>query len=80
MVHDLFPLALGLLRVTATISSPFAWLRDVEELPISLVRAAPESMDEGGAGRAVLKHRDGIIVHRVGKLGAVLGEAPDVVA
>jgi hypothetical protein len=32
-------------------------------------------MDEGGAGGAVLEHRDGIIVGRIGELG----EALDVV-
>jgi hypothetical protein len=37
-------------------------------------------VDEGGAHRAVLKHRDGIVVRRAGELGAALGEAPYVLA
>jgi hypothetical protein len=36
-------------------------------------------MDEGGAGGAVLEHRDGIIVGRIGELGEALVEALDVV-
>jgi hypothetical protein len=42
--------------------------------------AMPESMDEGGARRAVLKRRDGVVVCRAGELGAVLGEASYVLA
>jgi hypothetical protein len=35
-------------------------------------------MGEGGPGRAVLEHRDGVVVRRTGKFSAVLGEALDV--
>jgi hypothetical protein len=35
-------------------------------------------MNEGGASHVILKCRDGVIVHRAGKLGTVLGEAMDV--
>jgi hypothetical protein len=54
--------------------------RNVEELQGRTRHAASESVDEGGAGRAILKCRDGTIVGCTGKLGAVLGEAPDVLA
>jgi hypothetical protein len=37
-------------------------------------------MDERSTGRAILEHRDGVVVGRAGKFGAVLGEAPDVLA
>jgi hypothetical protein len=37
-------------------------------------------MDEGSAGRAVLERRDGVIVSCIGKFGAALGEAPNVLA
>jgi hypothetical protein len=53
---------------------------DVEELLRGSRRAAPKSMDEGGAGRAVLERRDGVVVHRTGKFSVVLGEASDVFA
>jgi hypothetical protein len=42
--------------------------------------AAPESVDEGRARRAVLERRDGFVVGRTGDLGAALGEAPYVFA
>jgi hypothetical protein len=37
-------------------------------------------VDEGLARRAVLEHRDGVIVGRTGELGATLGEASYVLA
>jgi hypothetical protein len=49
--------------------------RDVEELAGHAGHAAPESVDEGRARRAVLKRRDGIVIGRTGELGAALGEA-----
>jgi hypothetical protein len=54
--------------------------RAVEELPSSSGHAALESMDEGGAGRAIMEHQDGVVVPCAGKLGAALGETRDVVA
>jgi hypothetical protein len=54
--------------------------RNVEELASRARHAAPESMDEGHARRAVLECRDGVIVGRTGELGAALGEAPYVLA
>jgi hypothetical protein len=42
--------------------------------------AAPKSVDEGYACHAVLEHRDGVIVSRVGEFGVALGEAPNVLA
>jgi hypothetical protein len=52
--------------------------RDVEELPRRTRHAVSELVDEGGAGRDVLKHRDGVVVGRAGKLSAVLGGAPNL--
>jgi hypothetical protein len=52
---------------------------DVEEFLSSSRRVEPESVDEGGAGHAVLERRDGIVVRRAGKLGVALGETLDVV-
>jgi hypothetical protein len=54
--------------------------RDVEELVGHVRHVAPESMDEGRAGHAVLERRDGVVVGRTGELGAALGEAPYVLA
>jgi hypothetical protein len=48
---------------------------DVEELAGRARHAAPKSVDEGRARRAVLERRDGVIVSRTGELGATLGEA-----
>jgi hypothetical protein len=48
---------------------------DVEEFPCHTRRATPESVDEGGACRPILKRRDGVVVRRSGELGAALGEA-----
>jgi hypothetical protein len=53
---------------------------DVEELPSGGGHAAPQSVDQGGVGRAVLEHRDGVVVCCTGNLGATVGEAPDVLA
>jgi hypothetical protein len=53
---------------------------DVEELAGRAGHAAPKSMDEGRARRAVLECRDGIVVSRTGELGATLGEASYVLA
>jgi hypothetical protein len=52
--------------------------RDVEELLRGSGHATSESVDDGGAGRAVLKCRDGVVVRSTGELGAALGEASDV--
>jgi hypothetical protein len=54
--------------------------RDVEELTVRAWHAAPESMDEGRARRAILERRDGVFVCRTEKLGAALGEASYVLA
>jgi hypothetical protein len=54
--------------------------RDVEKLASRARHAAPESMDEGRARRAVLECRDGVVVGRTGELGAALGEASYVLA
>jgi hypothetical protein len=48
---------------------------DVEELTGHALHATPESVDEGGARRPILKCRDGVVVDRAGELGAALGEA-----
>jgi hypothetical protein len=37
-------------------------------------------MDEGDTRRPVLERRDGVVVSRVGELGAALGEASYVLA
>jgi hypothetical protein len=52
--------------------------RDVEELAGRTRHAAPETMDERGAGRAILERRDGVVVGRTGEFGAALGEALNV--
>jgi hypothetical protein len=52
--------------------------RDVEELACRRRHAAPESIDEGRARRAVLERRDGIGFGCVGEFGAALGEALNV--
>jgi hypothetical protein len=81
MVHDLFPLARrGVESHRDRLLAICMVACDVEELPSSSGRAALESMDAGGAGRAVLERRDDVFVHCIGKLGAALGEMPDVVA
>jgi hypothetical protein len=49
--------------------------RDVEELAGRARHAAPESVDEGHARRAVRERRDGVIVGRTGELSVALGEA-----
>jgi hypothetical protein len=54
--------------------------RDVEELAGRARHAAPESVDDGRARRAILERRNGIIVSRTGELGAALGEASYVLA
>jgi hypothetical protein len=53
---------------------------NVEELSSRTGHAASESVDEGGAGRVVLECRGGVVVGRVGKFSATLGEASDVLA
>jgi hypothetical protein len=81
MVHDLFPLSLGSVEGSCHRLLAIRMVaRDIEELPRGSERAMPEAMDEGGAGRAVLERRDGLVVRRAGKLGTSLGEAPDVLA
>jgi hypothetical protein len=54
--------------------------RDVEELAGRTRHAAPESMDEGGACRAILERRDGVVVGRTREFSAALGETPNVLA
>jgi hypothetical protein len=81
MVHDLLPLALrGIERCCDRLLAVCMVARNVKELPRGLRCAASESVDEGGAGRAVLQCRDGVVVSCAGKLGATLGEASDVLA
>jgi hypothetical protein len=79
MVHDLLPLAL---RSVERCSDRFLTVgvitRDVEEPPGHTRHVVSKSVDERGAGRAVLERRDGVVVGCVGKLGAALGEALDV--
>jgi hypothetical protein len=53
---------------------------DVEELASRMRHAAPKSVNEGRARRAIPEHRDGVVLGCIGKLGAALGEAPDVLA
>jgi hypothetical protein len=79
VVHDLLPLALrGVERHSDRFLAVNVVACDVEELPGRTRRATLESVDEGGAGRVVLKCQDGVIVGCTGKLGAALGEAPNV--
>jgi hypothetical protein len=82
MVHDLLPLALsgGVECRRDRLLAVCMVARDVEELPRGSGCAAPESVDEGCAGRVVLERRDGVIVRRVRKLGAAFGEASVVLA
>jgi hypothetical protein len=51
---------------------------NVEEPPRGSRCAAPKSMDEGRPGHAIIERRDGVVVRRTGKFGAVIGEASDV--
>jgi hypothetical protein len=53
---------------------------DVEELAGCASHAAPESMDDGRARRAVLEHLDGVVVGRAGELDTTLGEVLYVLA
>jgi hypothetical protein len=53
---------------------------NVEKLVSRAGHAAPKSLDEGHARRAVLERRDGVIVGRTRELGAALGEASYVLA
>jgi hypothetical protein len=79
VVHDLLPLALrGVKHRGDRFLTVCVVARDVEELTGCTRHATSESVDDGGAGRVVLKRRDGVVVGRIGKLGAALGEAPDV--
>jgi hypothetical protein len=79
MVHDLLPLALrGIERRGDCFLAVSVVARDVEELAGCSRHAAPESMDEGCAGRVILERRDGVIVSHTGEFGATLGEAPNV--
>jgi hypothetical protein len=56
MVHDLLPLALrGVENHCDRHLTVCMVARDVEELSRGSRRAAPESVDEGGAGHAVLE-------------------------
>jgi hypothetical protein len=76
VIHDLFPLALrGVERSGDRFIAIGVVARDVEELVSHAGHAAPESVDEGRACRAVLECRDGFIVGRIGELSATLGEA-----
>jgi hypothetical protein len=80
-VHDLLSFALrGVEHGSDRFITVCVVARDVEELPGRTRQAVSESVDEGGVGRAILKRRDGIVVGCTGKLGAALGEAPDVLA
>jgi hypothetical protein len=81
VVHDLLPLALrGVERRGDRFLIAGTVARDVEELAGRAGHAAPESVDEGRARRAVLERRDGGIIDRTGELGAALGEALYVLA
>jgi hypothetical protein len=63
MVHDLLPCALrGVERRGDCFLAICMVARDVEELPGCTRHAMFESVDEGGAGHAVLKLQDDIIV------------------
>jgi hypothetical protein len=53
---------------------------DVKDLAGRARHATPKLVYEGGAGRPVLKCRDGVVVGRAGDLGAALGEASYVLA
>jgi hypothetical protein len=56
MVHDLFPLALrGIERRSDRFLAVDVVARDVEELASHAGHAAPKSVDEGRARRAVLE-------------------------
>jgi hypothetical protein len=75
VVHNLFPLSLrGVERRNNCLLAISMVARDVEELAGRARHAAPESVDKGGAGRPVLKRRDGVVVDRAGELGAGIGE------
>jgi hypothetical protein len=66
MVHDLLPLALrGVQRCGDRLLAVGVVARNVEELAGRARHAAPESVDEGRARRAILECRDGVIVGRV---------------
>jgi hypothetical protein len=67
MVHDLFPLALrGIERRGHRLLAISVVARDVEEFPRGTRHATPESVDEEGTHRPVLKRRDGVVVCRAG--------------
>jgi hypothetical protein len=51
-----------------------------EELKSRTRHAARDMMDEGGACRAVLERRNGVVVGCIREFGAALGEASDVLA
>jgi hypothetical protein len=81
VVHDLIPLSLrGVQRHSDRFLVVGVVARDVGELASRARHAAVEPVDEGGACRAVLERRDGVIVGRAGELGAALGEASYVLA
>jgi hypothetical protein len=81
MIHDLLPLALrGAERCSHRLLTVGVVAHDVEKLPGRTRHATPKSVDEGGARRPVLKRRDGVVVSRVGELGAALGEVLYVLA
>jgi hypothetical protein len=81
MVHDLLPLALrGVQRCGNRFLAIDVVARDVNELTGRARHVMPESVDEGRARHAILKHRDDVVVGRAGELSAVLGEASYVLA
>jgi hypothetical protein len=81
MVQDLIPLALGSVEHHGDrFLAVSVVTRNVEELVSRSRHAAPESVDEGGAHRAVLERQNGVVVGCTGEFGAVLGEAQDVLA
>jgi hypothetical protein len=81
VVHDLLPLALkGVKRRGDRFLAVGVVAHNVEELAGHARHVAPESMDKGHARRAIMERRDGIVVGRIGELGAALGEALYVLA
>jgi hypothetical protein len=81
VVHNLFPLALRVVEHRGDLFLTVSVIAcDVEEFAGRTRHAAPELMDEGCAGRAILEHRDGVVVGHTGEFGVVLGEAPNVLA
>jgi hypothetical protein len=81
VVHDLLPLALRGVEHRGDCFFTIGMVaRNVEELAGRARHAAPKSVDEGRARRAVLECRNGVIVGCIGELGAALGEASYVLA